>query len=112
LHVGALVIAPDALFISNGEQLGALSIRHGVPAITQFREFALGGGLMAYGGSLTATARQVGVYAGRILDGERPGDLPVVQTTSVELVINLKTAKVLGLAVPPALLARADEVIE
>ena len=112
LRVSALVIAPDALFISNGEQLGALSVRHRLPAITQFREFAVGGGLMAYGGSITATARQVGVYAGRILNGDRLGDLPVVQTANVELVINLKTAKTLGLTVPPALLARADEVIE
>ena len=112
LRVSALVIAPDALFISNSEQLGALSVRHRLPAITQFREFAVGGGLMAYGGSITATARQVGVYASRILNGERPGDLPVVQTANVELVINLKTAKTLDLTVPPALLARADEVIE
>jgi putative ABC transport system substrate-binding protein len=112
LSVSALVIAPDALFISNGELLGALSVRHRLPAITQFREFAVGGGLMAYGGSITATARQAGVYAGRILSGEGPGDLPVVQTANVELVINLKTAKVLGLTVSPVLLARADEVIE
>jgi putative tryptophan/tyrosine transport system substrate-binding protein len=111
-HISALVIAPDSLFISNGEQLGAMSLRQGVPAITQFREFAVGGGLMAYGGSVTATARQAGVYVGRILKGERPGELPVVQTANVELVINLKTAKALGLTVPPALLARADEVIE
>jgi putative ABC transport system substrate-binding protein len=112
LRVSALVIAPDALFISQGEQLGALTVRYGVPAITQFREFAVGGGLMAYGGSVTALARQVGVYVGRILNGEKVGDLPVAQTTTVELVINLKTAKALGLTVPPALLARADEVIE
>jgi putative ABC transport system substrate-binding protein len=112
LRVSALVIAPDALFISNAEQLGALSLRHRIPAITQFREFAVGGGLMAYGGSISATARQVGVYAGRILNGEKPRDLPVVQTAKVELVINLNTAKTLGITVPPALLARADEVIE
>src|SRR6476661_389303 len=112
LRVSALVITPDALFISYGEQLGALSLGHRMPAITQFREFAVGGGLMAYGGSITATARQVGISAGRILNGELPGDLPVVQTANVELVINLKTAKTFGLSVPPALLARADEVIE
>ena len=112
LRVGALVIAPDAFFISQGEQLGALTARHAVPAITQFREFAAAGGLMSYGGSFTEPARQVGVYAGRILKGEKPADLPVQQPMKVELVINLKTAKALGVTVPQSIQNRADEVIE
>ena len=112
LRASALVIAPDAMFISRSEQLGALTLRHGVPAITQFREFAAAGGLMSYGASNTDAARQVGVYTGRILKGEKPANLPVQQSTKVELTINMKTAKALGLTVPPALLARADELIE
>jgi putative ABC transport system substrate-binding protein len=112
LQAGALVIAPDTFFISRSEQLAALTLRHAVPAITQFREFAAAGGLMTYGGSFTESARQVGVYAGRILRGEKPADLPVRQITKVELIINLKTAKALGLTVPLSLLGRADEVIE
>ena len=84
LQASALVIAPDALFISKNEQLGALTVRHAVPAITQFREFTAGGGLMSYGGSFTEAARLVGIYTGRILKGENPADLPVVQTTKVE----------------------------
>jgi ABC-type uncharacterized transport system substrate-binding protein len=112
MKAGALIIAPDALFISRTEQLAALTTRHGVPAITQFREFAAAGGLMSYGGNFTDGARRVGVYAGRILKGEKPADLPVQQMTKLELTINLKTAKSLGLTVPLSLLGRADEVIE
>ena len=112
LRVDALVIAPDATFINRSEQLGALTLRYAVPAITQFREFAAAGGLMSYGGSFTEGAHQVGVFTGRILKGENPADIPVEQSTKVELIINLKTAKTLGLTVPPSLLARADELIE
>jgi putative ABC transport system substrate-binding protein len=112
LRTGVLVIAPDALFISRSDQLAKLTLRHAVPAITQFREFAAAGGLMSYGGSFTEGARLAGVYTGRILKGEKPADLPVQQSTKVELIINLKTAKALGLTVPPSLLARADELIE
>jgi putative ABC transport system substrate-binding protein len=111
-QASALVIAPDSFLISRSEQLGALTARHGVPPITQFREFAEGGGLMSYGGSFTEAARLVGLYTGRLLKGEKAADLPVIQTTKVELIINLKTAKSLGLTVPTALLVRADEVIE
>jgi ABC transporter substrate binding protein len=89
-----------------------LTARHGVPAITQFRGFAEGGGLMSYGGSFTEAARHVGVHTGRLLKGKKAADLPVIQTTKVELIINLKTAKSLGVIVPTALLVRADEVIE
>ena len=112
LQAGALVIAPDAFFISRTEQLGALTVRHAVPAVTQFREFAAAGGLMSYGGSFTEPTRQVGIYTGRILKGEKPQNLPVQQTTKVELVINLRTAKALGVTVPQSVQNRADEVIE
>jgi putative tryptophan/tyrosine transport system substrate-binding protein len=112
LRADALVIAPDAMFISRREQLGALTLRHAMPAISQFREFAAAGGLMSYGGSFMEGARQVGVFTGRILRGEKPADLPVQQSTKVELIINLKTAKTLGLTVPSSLLGRADELIE
>ena len=112
LRAGALVIAPDAMFISRSEQLGALTLRHGVPAITQFREFAAAGGLISYGTSLADAYRQAGIYTGRILKGEKPSDLPVQQATKVELILNLKTAKAFGITVPISLLGRADEVIE
>jgi putative ABC transport system substrate-binding protein len=112
LRAGALVIAPDAFFISRSEQLAVLTVRHAVPAITQFREFAAAGGLMSYGGKYTEAARQTGVFTGRILQGEKPADLPVQQSAKVELIINLKTAKALGLTVPLPLIGRADEVIE
>jgi putative ABC transport system substrate-binding protein len=112
LRADALVIAPDAMFISRSEQLGALTLRHAVPAITQYREFAVAGGLMSYGGNSTEAVRLLGIYTGRVLKGEKPADLPVVQSAKVELVINVKTAKALGITVPNTLIGRADEVIE
>jgi len=112
LRVSGLVIAIDSFFTGRREQLATLALRHGIPAIYQYRDFAAAGGVMTYGGSLTEQYRLAGLYTGRILKGEKPADLPVQQVTRVELVINLKTSKALGLTIPPSLLARADEVIQ
>jgi putative ABC transport system substrate-binding protein len=112
LRAGALVIGVDALFNSRSEQLAALTLRHRVPAIYQWREFVSAGGLMSYGTNVADTYRPLGVYAGQILKGEKPVALPVQQATRVELIINMKTARALGLTVPLSLLGRADEVIE
>jgi putative tryptophan/tyrosine transport system substrate-binding protein len=112
LRAGGLVIGADALFNSRSEQLAELTIRHRVPAIYQFREFVSAGGLMSYGTTVVDTYHPLGVYTGRILKGEKPAELAVQQATRLELIISMKTAKVLGLTVPLPLLGRADEVIE
>jgi putative tryptophan/tyrosine transport system substrate-binding protein len=112
MRAGALAIGGDAFFNSHAELLAALSIRHSVPSVYQNHEFTAAGGLISYGGSLMDSYRLAGVYTGRILKGDNPADLPVQQSTKVELIINLKTAKALGLTVPLLLLGRADQVIE
>ena len=112
LRVSALVIAPDNLFTAHREKLAALTVRHALPGVYEFREFAAAGGLMSYGSSETEYYRLVGTYAGRILKGDKPADLPVQQSTKVELFLNFKTAKALGITVPLPLSGRADEIFE
>jgi putative ABC transport system substrate-binding protein len=112
LRAGALVIFADVFYNSRRERIAALALRHALPSIYTRREYAVAGGLMSYGTSLSDIYRQAGVYVGRVLKGAQPADLPIVQSTKLELVINLKTAKALGLDLPPSPYWRADEVIE
>ena len=112
LHADALVIGPDTFFNSRAKRLAAMTLRDSVPAIYQYREFTKAGGLVSYGSDEAEYYRLLGVYAGRILKGDKPADLPVQQSTKVELIINLKTARAFGIAVPLSLSGRADELIE
>jgi putative tryptophan/tyrosine transport system substrate-binding protein len=112
LRVSALIISADAFFSSHSEQLGTLVARHAIPAVYARREFAKAGGLLSYGSDITESYRLAGIYTGRVLKGEKPADLPVQQATKVNLIINLKAAKALGINVPLPILGRADEVIE
>jgi putative ABC transport system substrate-binding protein len=111
-RVGGLVIVADVFFTNRITQLGALSLQHGIPAVFQYRDFAVAGGLIAYGGSFTDSHRRAGIYTGRVLKGEKPAGLPVQQVTKIEMIVNLKAGKALKLAIPTSLLGRADEVIE
>ena len=111
-HAGALTVLPGAMFINERKRLVELAAKHRLPAVYQVREFVEAGGLMAYGPNIADVFRRAATYVDKILKGAKPGDLPVEQPTKFELVINLKTAKALGLAIPPSLLGRADEVIQ